>query len=89
MTVLKKDPPSATSKFSLQNLTTHFSVVTNRHPPLNPIDLDEVLNMLLPPPNPDSFHFFPFFFNLVTEKQVLTALKFTYSSSTVGLTEYR
>ena len=77
MGVSKKQPPSATNYFSLPTLNRHFSAVTNRHPPLTASDLNDILNS----PQPHGANENQFSFSSVTDKQVLSAIKSTYSSS--------
>ena len=74
MGALKKQPPSASKFFSLFSLNTHFTSVTNRHLPLTLSDLHEILEA----PNLNGT---PFFFTVVSDTQVISALKSTYSNS--------
>ena len=74
---LKKSLPSALSHFSMTSLNTHFSSVTNRHPPLNLTDLPDILNTPIPPSNIPPFSFTP-----VTDAQVLSVINSTYTNST-------
>ena len=77
MRVAKKQPPSVFHYISLPTLNRHFSAVTNHHPRLTTTDLDDILNS--PQPHIDQFN--QFSFSPVTDRQVLTAIKSTYSSS--------
>ena len=77
MGVSKKQPPSATSIFTLPTLNSHFSAVTNRHPPLTASDLNDILNS----PRPHAANLNQFSFSPVTDKQVLSVIKTSYSSS--------
>ena len=74
MGTVKKHPPSASLSFPLTFLNTHFSSVTNRHPPLVLDDLQEILESPIPPNfNENLFAFIP-----VTYAQVLEVLNSTY-----------
>ena len=61
----------------MTSLNTHFSSVTNRHPPLNLTDLPDILNTPIPPSNIPPFSFTP-----VTDAQVLSVINSTYTNST-------
>ena len=77
MGVSKKQPSSATSYFSQPTLNSHFSAVNNRHSSLTASKLNDILNS----PRPRTANLNQFSFSSLTDKQVLSVIKSSYSSS--------